>query len=151
MPAEPEPDRAANGPERRAFLEARSALGGHDRFTLAGIAGLDTNGQRHNVYVHAKLMLIDDAWATIGSGNLHSYSLFGSTEMNASIWDEAFVRALRCELFAEHLALDTSQLDDVTALRTYRRVARENQRKREAGETAWQGLAFELDPVTWHG
>jgi phosphatidylserine/phosphatidylglycerophosphate/cardiolipin synthase-like enzyme len=150
-PAEPEAEPAIDRPGRQAFLDARSALGGYDHFTLAGIAGLDAYGERQNVYVHAKLMLVDDAWATIGSGNLHGYSLFGSTEMNASIWDAAFVRALRCELFAEHLGLDTSHLDDLAALRLYRRIAGENRRKREAGESRWQGLAFALDPATWRG
>jgi cardiolipin synthase len=148
-PAEPEAERTIDLPERQAFLDARSALGGHDHFTLAGIAGLDANGKRQNVYVHAKLMLIDDAWATIGSGNLHAYSLFGSTEMNASIWDKKFVRALRCELFAEHLGLDTARLDDLDALRLFRRIARENRRKRAAGDSDWQGLAFGLNPSTW--
>lgn len=28
----------------------------------------------------------DDVWATIGSCNLHRYSLFGSGEMNATFW-----------------------------------------------------------------
>jgi len=148
-PAEPEADLAADTPGRQAFLDTRSALGGYDHFTLAGIAGLDAAGERRNVYVHAKLMLIDDAWATIGSGNLHAYSLFGSTEMNASIWDAAFVKALRCELFAEHLGLDTSHLDDLAALRLYRRIAGENRGKRQAGDSAWQGLAFELNAATW--
>jgi len=150
-PAEPEAEPAIDRPERQAFLDARSALGGHEHFTLAGIAGMDENGERQNVYVHAKLMLIDDVWATIGSANLHAYSLFGSTEMNASIWDEAFVKALRCELFAEHLGLDTAHLGDLAALRLYRRIAGENRRKREAGESRWHGLAFGLDPATWRG
>ena len=148
-PADPEPDFAAGQPERQAFLAARAALGRHDRFTVAGLAGLDAGGARRDVYVHAKLMIVDDAWATIGSGNLHSYSLFGSTEMNASVWDADFARALRCELFVEHLGLDTSELDDRAAARLFRRIARENRRKREAGEAAWQGLAFELDAVAW--
>ncbi len=151
MPAEPEATPAPERPERRAFLDARSALGAYENFTLAGIAGLGASGERQNVYVHAKLMLVDDAWATIGSGNLHAYSLFGSTEMNASIWDEAFVRALRCELFAEHLGLDTSHLDDLAALRLYRQIAGENRRRREAGDSGWRGLAFGLDPATWRG
>jgi len=150
-PAEPEAEPAAASPERQAFLDARSALGGYENFTLAGIAGLDANGARQNVYVHAKLMLVDDAWATIGSANLHAYSLFGSTEMNASIWDGAFVRALRCELFAEHLGLDTTHLDDLAALRLYRRISNANRRKREAGDSGWQGLVFALNPATWQG
>ncbi|HEY2707371.1 MAG TPA: phosphatidylserine/phosphatidylglycerophosphate/cardiolipin synthase family protein [Caulobacteraceae bacterium] len=150
-PAEPEAERAADTPARQAFLAARTALSSHESFTVVGIAGMDAHGQRQNIYVHAKLMLVDDAWATIGSGNLHAYSLFGSTEMNASIWDPAFVRALRRELLAEHLGLDITNLDDVAALRLYRRIAHENRRKREAGDHDWRGLAFGLDPVTWRG
>ena len=57
------------------------------------------------------------SWATIGSCNLHRYSLFGNGEMNATIWSPDTVRALRCELFQEHLDQDTSRMDDRTALR----------------------------------
>jgi cardiolipin synthase A/B len=63
-------------------------LGQYEHFALVGIAALNPQGQRRNVYVHAKVMLADDAWATIGSCNLHSNSLYGHTEMNASFWDE---------------------------------------------------------------
>jgi phosphatidylserine/phosphatidylglycerophosphate/cardiolipin synthase-like enzyme len=149
-PAEPEAGPAvALTPERRSFLDARAALSGFASFTLAGIAGPDAQGQRQDVYVHAKLMLVDDAWATIGSCNLHAYSLFGSTEMNASIWDPEFVRALRCELFTEHLGTDTAHLDDLAALRLFRLTAAENRARRTAGEGDWQGLAFTLDPATY--
>jgi phosphatidylserine/phosphatidylglycerophosphate/cardiolipin synthase-like enzyme len=149
-PAEPEAAlNIAPTPERLAFLEARAALAAYPHFTLAGIAGLDARGRRRDVYVHAKLMIVDDAWATIGSGNLHGYSLFGSTEMNAAVWDPAFARALRCELFAEHLGLDTDGLDDMQALRLFRRIAAENRGKRAAGKGDWQGSAFALDPAIY--
>jgi len=65
--------------------------------------GTDPSGGRHDVYVHGKIMLIDDCWATIGSCNLHAGS-FGRQHR-----DERFVSgsrswcaALRCDLFAEH-------------------------------------------------
>ena len=66
--------------------------------------------------VHSKVMLVDDAWGTIGSCNLHAGSLFRNTEMNVSFWDPACVRALRCELLAEHLGEETRHLDDLAAL-----------------------------------
>lgn len=94
-------------------------------------------------------MLIDDVWATIGSCNLHAFSLSGHSEMNAAIWDAAVVRALRCELFAEHLDQDTAGLDDRSALRRYGEIARENRRRRDAGDFKWQGLAFSLDPAAY--
>ena len=135
--------------DRDRLLDARATLGNYDNFTLAAIAGAGDDGRRNDVYVHSKLMLVDDTWATIGSGNLHRRSLFGSSEMNAAIWDPAFARSLRCELLAEHLGADTSHLDDRAALRHFARVARENRRRRETGDNAWAGLAFSLQPGTY--
>jgi hypothetical protein len=60
--------------------------------------------------------------------------------MNASIWDAAVVRDLRCALFQRHLGLDTAALDDVEALRLYRRIADSN------GGVDWQGEVFALPP-----
>jgi cardiolipin synthase len=150
MPAEPEISvRPAGRPERRAFLEARAALGSYENFTLAGIAGMGADGRRKPVYVHAKLMLVDGVWATVGSCNLHGFSLFGNGEMNAAFWDPDTVRALRSELLQEHLDQDTSRMDDRSALQLFRKVALENSRRFEAGDHAWQGLAFSLDPAAY--
>ena len=151
VPGQPDlpPRLTAPSPERLAFLDSRRALGRHAAFTLAGLAGLGTDGTRSDVYVHAKLMLADDAWATIGSANLHFYSQFGNSEMNLSFQDPAVVRALRAELFAEHLGQDTGALDDCAALAAFHRIARENHARRAAGDPAWQGLAFQLDPETY--
>jgi cardiolipin synthase A/B len=150
MPAELEASgRSAEGPDRTAFLDARTALGAYENFGLAGIAGLGADGRRKPVYVHAKLMLVDDVWATIGSCNLHRFSLFGNGEMNVAFCDPPTVRALRCELLQEHLGLDTSRMDDRAALRLFRKVARQNRTKLKAGDHAWQGLAFSLDPASY--
>jgi cardiolipin synthase len=137
---------ARRKPENRDFFDTLAALDGASNFTLAGVAGADTRGQRKSIHVHAKLMLIDDAWATIGSCNLHGNSLYGHSELNASFWAPGIVRNLRCELFAEHLDRDTAHLNDRAALRLYREVAIANRARREAGESQWQGLAFEMDP-----
>jgi phosphatidylserine/phosphatidylglycerophosphate/cardiolipin synthase-like enzyme len=136
-------------PERQAFCDARAALGTYEHFTLAGIAGLSAEGRRTPVYVHAKLMLVDDVWATIGSCNLHGYSLFGNGEMNAALWSPETVRVIRCALFQEHLEHDTSHLDDRAALQLFRTVALENRRRFTAGTHGWQGLAFTLDPSSY--
>jgi phosphatidylserine/phosphatidylglycerophosphate/cardiolipin synthase-like enzyme len=99
-------------------------------------------GVRNAIYVHAKIMLIDDDWATIGSCNLHANSLSGHTEMNVAIWDPGIVRGLRCQLLAEHLDQDTTLLDDRAAFRLYRQVADRNRRRPDS----WQGLGFALTP-----
>jgi phosphatidylserine/phosphatidylglycerophosphate/cardiolipin synthase-like enzyme len=94
-------------------------------------------------------MLVDDAWATIGSCNLHAGSLFRNTEMNVSFWEPAAVRALRCDLLAEHLGEDTACLDDRAALALCRRIARENAARHAAGDADWRGLVFALDPLVY--
>jgi cardiolipin synthase len=114
-----------------------AALACYENFALVGIAARNPRGGWSNIYVHGKVMLIDDAWATIGSCNLHASSLFGNTEMNASFWDPKVVRALRCELVAEHIGQDTAHLGDRVALTLYRRIAQENRLKREASGFNW--------------
>lgn len=136
-------------PARKPFFDLLGSLGEHDGFALVGIAGRNDAGGRSTVYIHAKIMLIDDNWATIGSCNIATRSFFGDTELNASYWDPQGVRALRCELLAEHLGLDTADLDDREALALYRRVARANAVLRRDGDANWQGLAFDIDPAAY--
>jgi cardiolipin synthase len=151
VPADPdEHTRAARkNPQRKALFDGVASLGRYENFALVGIASANARGTRSDVYVHAKIMLIDDGWATIGSCNLHAKSLSGHSEMNASIWDPHVVRALRCELLAEHVGRDTAGIDDRAALRLYREIARENRRRRDANDSNWQGLAFSLDPARY--
>ena len=136
---------ARRDPAERAPFESLEALGRHPNFLLAGIAEPLPEGRRPK-YVHGKLMVVDDAWATIGSCNLHRFSLSGHSEMNASIWDASVARELRCTLFARHLEMDTSGLGDRAALNLYQRIARENRRRMESGDADWQGRAYRLDP-----
>jgi cardiolipin synthase A/B len=131
------------------LLQARAKLGQFERFTLSGIAGLGTGGTRQPVWIHAKLMLIDDAWVLVGSANLHRFSMFGNAELNVAIEAPDFAKALRVALFREHLEVDTSALDDVAALAVFREVARDNRRKWRDGNHTWQGLAVALEIETY--
>ncbi len=151
VPADPEHHvrLARQNPQRKPLFDGVAALGRYENFALVGIAGLDAQGGRSNIYVHSKVMLVDDVWATIGSCNLHALSLSGHSEMNASIWDPEVVHALRCELLAKHLGRDTAGIDDRAALRLYREIARENRGRRDANDYDWQGLAFALDPAAY--
>jgi phosphatidylserine/phosphatidylglycerophosphate/cardiolipin synthase-like enzyme len=88
-------------------------------------------------------------WATVGSCNLHPFSLAGHTEMNASIWDAGVARGLRCRLFAQHLGIDTASLDDRGALQQFRDIARDNRLRMESRAADWQGLTFALSPETY--
>jgi phosphatidylserine/phosphatidylglycerophosphate/cardiolipin synthase-like enzyme len=141
--------RAARADGRSAaFFAQLAALARHANFTLAGLAAWRAPGCYEDIYVHAKAALVDDAWATIGSTNIANRSFFGDTELNASFWHADTVRALRCDLLAEHLAIDTTAADDRAALRLYREIAQANRERRRQGGSL-QGLAFAIDPATY--
>ena len=97
-----------------ARFEGVEALARYPDFLLAGLGP---------TYVHTKLMIVDDCWATVGSCNLHAFSLQGHSEMNVGIWDAEVASALRRRLFSSHLGTDVSSLDEVAAFRLYREAA----------------------------
>lgn len=57
------------------------------------------------VYVHAKVAVIDDRWATVGSANLNSRGVSHDAEINIAVLDEQFATSLRRALWAEHLGM----------------------------------------------
>lgn len=65
----------------------------------------DTLMRYRPVYVHAKVGIVDDTWATAGSANLNSRGMSHDAELNISVLDDDFARSLRLALWAEHLGL----------------------------------------------
>jgi cardiolipin synthase len=60
-------------------------------------------------YLHAKVAVIDDRWATVGSSNIDPYSLLLAREANVVVYDAPFGRQLRSVL--EHaIAVDAVQV-----------------------------------------
>ena len=114
----------------------------YETFTLCGLAERDQDGVRQPVHIHSKVMLIDDEWATVGSCNLHRYSLYGNAELNVTFRDSASVRSLRDALFQEHLGVATAALRAVDALGLFQAIAWENRELRDRQDVEWQGLAF---------
>ncbi len=58
------------------------------------------------VYVHAKVCVVDDTWASVGSGNLNRRSWTHDSELSAAVHHAGYARALRLELAREHLGSD---------------------------------------------
>ena len=83
------------------------------------------------VYVHAKVVVIDDVWAMIGSDNLNRRSWTHDSELSIAVLDDEhderepldpagcgdgarrFARDLRLRLMSEHLQLDAHRADDL--------------------------------------
>jgi phosphatidylserine/phosphatidylglycerophosphate/cardiolipin synthase-like enzyme len=75
------------------------------------------------VYVHAKVCVVDDIWACVGSDNFNRRSWTHDSELSCAVLDEdqEFARDLRLRLMREHLdrAADGSEdggLDDPDAV-----------------------------------
>lgn len=60
-------------------------------------AGIEIH-EYHASYLHAKVAVVDDAWATVGSSNIEPVSLLLAREANVTVYDSRFVAALRAEL-----------------------------------------------------
>jgi len=65
------------------------------------------NDRETPIYVHAKICVIDDVWAAVGSANLNRRSWTHDSELTAAVVTEgpgeSFARRLRVRLWAEHL------------------------------------------------
>ncbi|HEX3757318.1 MAG TPA: phospholipase D family protein [Kofleriaceae bacterium] len=85
------------------------------------VAALNSGGS--DVYVHSKLLIVDDEFVLIGSANVGQRSMTYDSELDVGIVDSAgaFARALRMALWEEHTGRDAAQLaDPAAAIRLFR-------------------------------
>jgi cardiolipin synthase len=74
-------------------------------------------------YLHAKVAVVDQKWATVGSSNIDPYSLLLAREANVAVYDETFARDLQRALEAA-IANESSVVDaDACARRSRLRRA----------------------------
>lgn len=108
---------------RQQAVDVLRAAGG-DRVAVYGVE----NHAGTPVYVHAKVCIVDDVWAAVGSDNINRRSWTHDSELSCAVIDEArderppavvdraghgarrFARELRLELAREHL--DRAHTDD---------------------------------------
>lgn len=128
------------------FFAKLGALGRFDNFTLAAITASRGDGRYDEVYVHAKLAVVDDVWATVGSTDITERSFQRHSELNASFWHTDTARALRQTLFANAMGRDVENLDEIDAFAAYRELALEN-RDRRVLWAPLEGFAYALDPA----
>jgi phosphatidylserine/phosphatidylglycerophosphate/cardiolipin synthase-like enzyme len=76
----------------------------HDRRFLA--CTLYQPRRADQVYVHAKIGIVDDRWLIVGSANLNSHSFYNDTEACVITCDAELARATRIRLWREHLERD---------------------------------------------
>jgi phosphatidylserine/phosphatidylglycerophosphate/cardiolipin synthase-like enzyme len=90
-----------------------------------------------DVDVHAKIMIIDDVWLTVGSANIHDRGFRSEGEINVVVLDKPRARELRKRLMAEHLEIgvDDARLCEIeTAFDLWEHHADRNPQARAQGE-----------------
>lgn len=138
-------------PDQDGRLSTPAALLGHsDALEMVRAAGGDRvqildveNHGGEPVYVHAKVCVVDDVWASVGSDNFNRRSWTHDSELTAAVVDDrrdtrepldpgglgdgarVFARDLRLQLWREHLDAedDDGLLDPAEAVRTLRERA----------------------------
>ena len=81
------------GPSDHPLMKAASQSL-YRRLLAAGIKVVEYNKS----FLHAKVAVIDDAWATVGSSNIDPFSLLLAREANIVVMDAAFAKQLRDSL-----------------------------------------------------
>jgi phosphatidylserine/phosphatidylglycerophosphate/cardiolipin synthase-like enzyme len=105
------PSKPNNGEEdtRGMLAHLADADSGRGRFLATTIDAM-TGSTVDQLYVHAKIGIVDDRWLTIGSANINAHSFFNDTEVNVQIYDQALARATRMRLWSEHLGLAEDEI-----------------------------------------
>lgn len=89
------------------------------------------------VDVHAKVMVVDDVWLTVGSANINDRGFKTEGETNVVVLDKGLGKDLRTRLMAEHLEVpvDDPRLDDVDeSFDLWEAHGRENPRRKMLDE-----------------
>jgi phosphatidylserine/phosphatidylglycerophosphate/cardiolipin synthase-like enzyme len=156
IPHYPDQDGRVSGPMnlvgRQQALQQLHDAGG-DRVAIYGIE----NATGTPIYVHAKVCIIDDLWASIGSDNVNRRSWTHDSELSCAVIDDTtdtrepqfldkfghgarrFARDLRLELAREHLGRDAGDtadvIDPITAFTAFAAAARDLHRWTTNGRT----------------
>jgi phosphatidylserine/phosphatidylglycerophosphate/cardiolipin synthase-like enzyme len=105
------PSKPNNGEEdtRGMLAYLGDADRGRGRFLPTTIDAM-TGSTVDQLYVHAKIGIVDDRWLTIGSANLNAHSFFNDTEVNVQVNDRELARGTRLRLWSEHLELPEHEI-----------------------------------------
>jgi phosphatidylserine/phosphatidylglycerophosphate/cardiolipin synthase-like enzyme len=141
LPANPNDGRDDTRGQLADLIECDDGTG---RLLACTLYALGERGPQQ-VYVHAKIGIVDDRWLTLGSANLNEHSLFNDTEANVLTCDAALARRTRLRLWSEHLQLPPDEVsgppvrvvDDL-----WKPIAEEQARRRDAGEAPTHRLCL---------
>jgi phosphatidylserine/phosphatidylglycerophosphate/cardiolipin synthase-like enzyme len=114
-------------------------------FQLTRLFSVDRSADGRVQYVtvdmHAKVLIVDDVWLTVGSANINERGFKYEAEINAAILNRKTARDLRVRLMAEHLKIPgheaESKLGDAdAAFDLWEEHCAANEKARATGQVA---------------
>jgi phosphatidylserine/phosphatidylglycerophosphate/cardiolipin synthase-like enzyme len=107
------------------------------------------------IYVHAKVCIADDSWATVGSDNVSLRSWTHDSELTCAVVDGSgdYARALRRRLALEHLGVELDDDDPITFVDAFESAATRLQSWYDGGSTGprprGRVLRYRAPALTW--
>ena len=93
----------ANEMEKRDYKQLEDTFGLRVSVAMLQTSGYDKRRWRYReIYIHAKLLLVDDGFMTLGSANLNQRSMAVDSEINIATNDAAVARDLRNRVWMQH-------------------------------------------------
>ena len=136
---------------------------GAERFQIFHLERTSGAAAGKQIYVHAKLMIVDDCYVSIGSANFNGRSLTNDTEIEIGIVDEQtltitmagipnqpvcrFAHDLRRQLWAEHFQQDAATLQDPIAALSRLWPAASGAQGQRATPHHVRILPLDIDPI----
>ena len=104
-------------------------------FTLK-VSAVDRKKKRiyDRVDIHAKIMIVDDEWYTIGSCNVNDRGFFLDGEINVCVHDPKTAFALRTQLWEEHLGVSPIPKSAKKSAKLWFDHATQNHKDEKAGK-----------------
>lgn len=142
----------ANEIEKRNNIMLENVFGMKVAAAMLQTSGYDKRRWRYReVYIHAKLLLVDDGFMTLGSANLNQRSMAVDSEINIATNDAALARSLRTRVWEQHSGSKVSgkggsQAEISEAFSNWRIVMDENLQRKKNGE----GMVGFLLPLADH-
>lgn len=105
-------DEAVMGPARAELMRALKARDPHDRFRIYS----PVTEKGTDIYVHSKVMIVDDALLKVGSANVNNRSMGLDSECDAMVDARsdpsaaATIARLRADLIGEHLGVEPEEV-----------------------------------------
>jgi phosphatidylserine/phosphatidylglycerophosphate/cardiolipin synthase-like enzyme len=146
-------DEKAMGPARAKLLAMIEDADVHDRFRLC----VPVTAGRRPIYVHAKVLVVDDRLLRIGSANLNNRSMGLDTECDVSIEARdgdprreelaAAVTTVRDRLLGEHLGVAPEVVAETIAARGGSLLGAVEALRREQGRSLVPFTPPDVDPL----